>query len=904
MGKLAWAQLRFRATRTFALLAGLLVAATAFTVLTAASRTEQLRTVGTLTASFSPSYDILVRPQGAQTALEKQTGTVQPNFLAGIYGGITMAQWRQIQHIQGVQVAAPIAMVGYTFIQVAIPLKLPAANLAGTGRQLYRYTTTWVSEGGSSRIVQPPSYIYLTPNRLSVNQQNGTIYERLPGGSSVLVCPLTQPIPSAPFGVADQSGDTCGSRENGWPYGAVDLFWQFPMLIAAIDPDAEAALDGLNKAVVSGHYLAENAGNGKVVNPGVDGGLPQPTFPVLATGTSGFGEQAVTEVQRLAAPSGPVTLNDATRERDATAPGQTVFTTTSTAQQAYQQTVKTIGTWDVNAYFTVGPVSYRNGPDGSLTPVQVTNPASDWVMPETGFNGVQPPPMDQAGNQYRVLTRHETSNAVTNLSDLADFPIPKLTGTFDPARIRAFNLLSQVPLGAYQPVVAAPADMATSKALGGGDLLPNLNMGGYVSQPVQLITTLSALPALDSVKQFGSGIPARDPISVIRVRVAGVTGPNAISRARINQVAQQIAVQTGLTVDIVAGSSPKPETVSLPAGKFGQPPLRLTLDWVKKGVAVAILSAVNRQSVLLFALILVVCVLFVGNAATAAVRGRRRELGVLACLGWRRSRLFAVVLGEIAAVGVVAGLLSAAIALPVSAAAGLSASPGRALLAVPAAVLVAVVAGAIPAWLAARAVPAAAVRPATLGVGRGHHPRGITTLALVNVARTPGRTLVGVLSLAVGIAGLTVLTAVTVAFRGVVVGSLLGDAIAVQVRGVDYVAIAATVLLGVLAVADVLFLNIRERAPELATIRSLGWRESALARLVVSEGVVIGLLGSLAGAGLGLVAVSWFAGQVTHRMIAVAVAAAVIGLVITAAAALIPAGLLRRLPAAHLLAEE
>jgi putative ABC transport system permease protein len=573
-----------------------------------------------------------------------------------------------------------------------------------------------------------------------------------------------------------------------------------------------------------------------------------------------------------------------------------VLRTVSTAQQAYAAALKLVGQFSVNAYFTVGPVRYRGGPDGSLTPVQVTNPPSDWAMPEL-VGGVQVPPMDQADNQYRVLTRHEAATA-----NLCKFPVPVVDGTFNPAEIRSFNPLSQVELGPFQPVTAAPADAASSKVLG-GDLLPSLNLGGLITQPAQLITTLSALPALDKTTQFGD-VPATDPISVIRVRVAGITGPNAISRARINQVAQQIAVQTGLTVDIVAGSSPEPVRVHLPAGKFGQPPLNLTLDWVKKGVAVAILSAIDRQSVLLFALILVVCVLFVGNAATAAVRGRRRELGVLACLGWRRSRLFGVVLGEIAVIGVVAGLLSAAIALPVSAAAGLSASPGRALLAVPAAVLVAVVAGAVPAWLAARAVPAAAVRPAVLGGGRGYRPRGITTLALVNVARTPGRTLVGVVGLAVGIAGLTVLTAVTVAFRGVVVGSLLGDAIAVQVRGVDYVAITATVLLGVLGVADVLFLNIRERAPELATFRSLGWRDSALARLVVSEGAVIGLLGSLAGAGLGLAAIAGFAGQVTHRMVAVAVAAAAIGLVITAAAALIPAGLLRRLPAAHLLAEE
>ncbi len=105
------------------------------------------------------------------------------------------------------------------------------------------------------------------------------------------------------------------------------------------------------------------------------------------------------------------------------------------------------------------------------------------------------------------------------------------------------------------------------------------------------------------------------------------------------------------------------------------------------------------------------------------------------------------------------------------------------------------------------------------------------------------------------------LTAVTFAFRGVVVGTLLGNAVAVQVRGVDYVATIATIALGVLAVADVVFLNIRERAPELATIRAFGWRESALSRLVVTEGALIGVGGALAGAALGLAATAEFTGQ-------------------------------------------
>ena len=325
---------------------------------------------------------------------------------------------------------------------------------------------------------------------------------------------------------------------------------------------------------------------------------------------------------------------------------------------------------------------------------------------------------------------------------------------------------------------------------------------------------------------------------------------------------------------------------------------------MKKGVAVAILTAIDKNSVVLFALILIVCVLFVANSASAAIRGRRRELGVLACLGWTRPRLFTAVLGELAAIGLAAGLLGAAAALPLSSALGLHASPGRAALAVPIAVAVAVIAGLIPAWLAARAEPVASVRPPVLAVRRARQPGGITALAAVNVLRTPGRAAVGAVSLAVGVAALTILAAVTFAFRGVVVGSLLGNAVAVQVRGVDYVAVTATVALGVLAVADVVFLNIRERAPELAAIRAFGWPESALSRLVITEGAIIGLAGSLAGAALGLAAAAQFAGQLPATLYLIASAAVAGGLLVTTAAALLPAQALRRLPAAHLLAEE
>ena len=120
----------------------------------------------------------------------------------------------------------------------------------------------------------------------------------------------------------------------------------------------------------------------------------------------------------------------------------------------------------------------------------------------------------------------------------------------------------------------------------------------------------------------------------------------------------------------------------------------------------------------------------------------------------------------------------------------------------------------------------------------------------------------------------------------------------------EVVAVTATVALGVLAVADVVFLNIRERAPELAAIRTFGWRETTLSRLVITEGAIIGLAGSLAEAALGLAAAAQLGGQLPATLYLIAAAAVVGGLLVTTTAALLPAQALRRLPAAYLLAEE
>jgi putative ABC transport system permease protein len=189
-------------------------------------------------------------------------------------------------------------------------------------------------------------------------------------------------------------------------------------------------------------------------------------------------------------------------------------------------------------------------------------------------------------------------------------------------------------------------------------------------------------------------------------------------------------------------------------------------------------------------------------------------------------------------------------------------------------------------------------------VRSAHAVRSVAGLATTNLLRVPGRTLLGAVSLGVGIFALTLLVAVAVTFHGAVVGTVLGDAVTVQVRSADYVAVAATLLLGALACADVLYLNLRDRSAEIATLRATGWRERQLTRLIALEGAGLGALGGIGGAALGLLAGAVFAGQLTTTMALTAGGAAVLGIAIAALASIPPTAGLRHLPTAMLLAEE
>ena len=918
------AHLRHQLGRSLATGAGVLCAVLAFVILTGSVQTAQLATTATVNANFRSSYDILVRPHGSQTALEASSGLVRPNYLSGIYGGISLRQLKQIESLAGVQVAAPIAMLGQIFETVQIPLDITAA-VTPAGHQLFTFESVQQSMRGLARAPGSSGYTYITSDDLQMQRlvQPGTPTgdtETHPDNSTSLVCPGevsspdAGPDPGGPFSAARLFSPSCwstgaGLHGQGWSslgkqhYAAL-VQWSFPILLAAIDPAAEAQLAGLDKTIDSGRYLRPSdrpsttgTGDGKALQ-----------LPVLAASRTVVDEQSRVTVQRLPASSATAISKglseQATNRLIAGATGTLVQSSTITAQQAYSEFLSGLsadpGRQQIDNYWTAGPVSYSISADGHLHPATVSNPESVWQS-QYRSGGYVDVPSDASNTSYRQLTPH-VGDASSPVGAGLRLPGLDLVGTYDVTKLPGFSELSALPLETYQAPSVAAADARTRALLKDQQLAPDLNSAGYLQQPPLLLTTLDATSALTNSAVFAN-TDATTPISVVRVRVDGVAGSDPVSRERVRLVASRIQQLTGLDVDITIGSSPTAKLVDLPATAHGSPALVVSEKWVEKGVAVRLLHAIDRKSLLLFILILLVCALVVSNATSAAVRARRTELAVLSCLGWQPGRLYRTVLFEVAAIGLAAGITGAVIAVPVGALLGNHVSGGRAALAIPAAVLLAALAGLVPAWRASRVDPIAAVHePVRQPRGR-LRIRGIGSLAVVSLLRTPGRLLVGMSALALGVAALTLLLGIKAAFHGSVVGTLLGNAVDVQVRGADLVAATAMILLGLAAIADILYLDIREQAARYAALQAAGWSDAAVGRLVVSQAALIAVAGSVPGGVIGVLLTDTIARQQLSNWL-VALVIGIGAVLATMLISLIPAAALRRLPTARLLSVE
>lgn len=732
-----------------------------------------------------------------------------------------MTQYHTVANIPGVAVAAPLAPVGYVAWNLAT---LNVSSVMGASG-LYR-TEQWNTNGG------------------------------------------------LPSGVA-------GLRARYVPQGAIYQNVVVWLLVMAVAPGPEARLMGLSQAVTQGHYFT--AADERVTHISLPNSVPTYyNLPVLLTTAASAGGVWHDQIQHLAAPpalqaSAPHWIAAAdTGGRAgplARLRGPTVFHLSTSYARLWHLALPFMGAAGNAGTGLLGGYSVSfNGLEGTNYVVQtshahfapVHSPFPDrWPV---ALNVTPVPSMKASwgnlGEPFR--SGHETTRPYFALT---------VVGQYNPARLPvADDPLTHLPLVGYRPASGRLVLNDQGRAVNPAPLVaPGATPAGFWTAPPQAVTTLAAArPVLGP-----------QPISSIRIRVAGTSTLTAVAVARLHQVAQAITRRTGLPVAVVQGASPE-QVLIHPGTLAGYARAGwVATDWVRLGASVEILrQALLSQSVVLGP-VLAAAALFAGITAWLALEGERRRWAVALALGVAPGAVAVRLLGRAALQG-----LGVAAVARASATARLVGGPEAWTLGVPVA-------------LAAGLVVVGAMAPAVRGVARQDpvtslRPIRSAWMARMSLTRSARlgvalaaaawrRLLVAVAALVVPAATAYAIGLVQWAWHNTLHVTVLGQYLLVHGGWLATLALVVCAGLAAIAAAQVALATAVIRQSTWAVGAAVGWPQRvAFGAMAVEAGLVGALAGALGAAGAALIVsplfgvpvVGWLGGITVVGMTAVSLVAA------------------------------
>jgi len=798
-------------SRSSLLILGLTVLSVGVILIATGSETAVVTVEQDLARYWRTTYDILVRPTGTRSPIEDQYGLVQANHLSGIPGGISIPQYEAIQKIPGVEVAAPIAMLGY------LPESIPLHPFGSPGTGAYILVRKLAMDDGG----RPPSFEEVGATYYYINPAAGLEY-----------------VPGLALNVNPPTG--------------VSGHFEMPFLIAGVDPPQEAALIGLDRALAEGEFLTgkEPLPLEKTTNP-FGQAITRTSVPVLINATPYISSTVRTELWQIALPPEISTLEElvargGTKFLDSL-PKRKVGVQESNSKEIYQMLVENLRR-RASSFVTLyeypvsipSPIRYRE----ITPPFPHEDIALEIALPDENFQNQQ---TVGGGALVKGERPYRTGSAVVLGDEKTRFNVSfslYAKGTFDLERIPKPADVSRVPLETYFPPVAILRYDENGQPVEPRPLRPTLNPAGYIQSPPLLLTNLRAACTL------------RDNcISAIRVRVGGIDGLTPQAQRKIEAIASEIHRRTGLDVDIMVGSSPRRILVLVPGIGYVEE------QWVQKNVTLSYHRRIQSGHILLIAALLVTGGLFVADMAWADLLARQPVLALQKALGWRSATLMGHVLRRALLVGAGAGLSGTALAAGALALARQPLPSLPWLAGVPLLVTALSLLGSLyPALQAARVPPIPLLRMAGLrhrpGRERVRGRSGGVLLsaryALRGVVRRWSRSLLAGMTAALSAGLLVLLVGVVVDRAGYLSGTLLGEYILVQVEGYHWWLVGVGMALAAGGMGNSLLAGVLERRREIGVLKALGWRTGAVARLFLLEGAVLGLLGGLAGTALGL----------------------------------------------------
>jgi hypothetical protein len=865
MAHILWWAFRRQRGRSLLACAGFLVASCALLLLSATTQTTVFRTTQLISQHWRPTYDLVVVP--AHQPVPPPGSSIPPDHFEGYTGGISLAQYEQIQHLPGVSVAAPIAFISY----VQYPLTTIYFGPHPPG--FYQLSWTLTASNGLQQFTeyQTSMLVYAFPGHC-------------PSPCEELLS-ARQFAPPQAIGVKDYFYSADGYLTGVPNPGA--------FLLAAIDPVAENQLVHLNRSLVSGGPLPQQTALARDSETPTLSGLfereeaPNYDVPLLintqlpggVTLNVSFSRllTASTDPQQIAALGGSTYL--------AHAPEQPIFAGKVPLPQndlrlfsrnaqlelsGSSLVLENPGYKKFMLNFTVGPASltYRptTPPPGTSGPAYTLVPTSQQPPPgtsgsEVAFRPLNPLPGTLESIPLSVGYAFETS--AYSVYNGAVYTA-QTVGAFDGSRLAAAfgDTLNWLPENTYTPAPLTLRYNAQGQPVAPVPLLPTTNQAGFTLEPPAALTTLAAARQI-----LGDRC-----ISVIRVRVAGNVTPDQAGWARVARVAQEIHDRTGLQAIVTLGASPRPTLVYVP-GLQPAPALGLSqpippLGWVEErwitiGAGLLYLNRLGPTQTALLSVVLLVCLGYVFLTLQALLTAQRRDFAILAALGWSPRHLTTLFLGQALLLALAGGLAGLGLAFLLCFLLDLSPPALLIAWALPVVLGLALLGLLGPLWRLWRLRPSslfrasrpirplqAAGQPARRGAALGVRLFPLGSLAARNLLRSPWQTLLLVGSLLLSTLLLVVTLSSLLAFRQLLQGTLLGQAVLLQTALPQLVSVLFTLLLTCLGIADLLLLQVRERQGEFALLQAIGWPLGLVQGLVLRESFLLALLGTLPGVGL------------------------------------------------------
>ena len=865
-----------RFSRQFLLAAGLFCIGAGMLLVASASQTTLIVAERELGQYWRTTYDILVRPKGARAPIEEKYGLVEANHLSGSRGGITFEQYESIKAIPGVEIAAPIAMLGY--LEGAAPteeMRIPPRP------GVYRFDEmTTLDDGARAYAVPgfPKRWYYsfdLNPGELTPDDFKSALeIENL-----YMVSPEDFP---------------------DFPEVVVNGFVVFQFLIAGIDPAQEAALMRLDRTIVKGRYLRgdetlKSPYRVEVTNPEAPDN-PEPkvlegaiNLPILINSTNYVSVTDHTELKRVNLPPEVSTVENILARGGIdyldSLPTETLSVTQADNRRLYPQMIEALllnsqewGLAGLGASSNPSSLAYQE----SATPFPYQGLALAIEEPRLGQDGWP---------QYRV------SEAV----EFNVFFFWDIKGVFNIEGLPKPADVSRVPLETYFPPIAILRyDEQGNPVNPPRELRPTLNPAGYIQPPPLLLTTLEAARALRGDAS----------ISAIRVRVALEGCPpeqpetctlTDAAQRKIEAIAIEIAKQTGLDVDIMVGSSPTRVLVHVPGIGYVEE------QWIQKGVNLVYKQGIQTGNWLLLGTLLIAGALFTLDMAWAEVVSRRRVIALQKALGWRSRTVFRQIVGQVMIIGAIATMAGILIALVLIRWLKWESVPLNLLITLPLIVMgLCGIGSLVPAWSASRVPPIAEIQRGGVRYRRraAGTISGLWSYAWNELKRRTVRSILTGLGSALSAALLTLLLGVTLQQRGMLGGTLLGEFILVNVEGYHYAIVAIGLGLAFLSTFNGLLGSILERRREIGVLKAIGWRTASIARLFIAQGLLLGIVGGSFGALAGSLAFLYFYKSVSPDLALVILLGMSLPGLVGALAALYPARLAAKVPPAEALRYE